>query len=109
MAASERERLILSDCETLRLHYYYTIREWYERTKASHNEIVAAFDERLYRLWLFYLAGAMTMFNEASMVNYQLQYIRNRRALPITRDYMFESERKLRSMEAAPERPLAAE
>ena len=110
LGASEQERLILSDCETLRLHYYYTIREWYERTKARHNEVVAAFDERLYRLWLFYLAGAMTMFSEASMVNYQFQYIRNRRALPITRDYMFEAEARLRSLEEAPAAPrIAAE
>jgi cyclopropane-fatty-acyl-phospholipid synthase len=105
MAASERERLIMSDCETLRLHYYHTIREWYERTKAHHNEVVAAFDERLYRLWLFYLAGAMTMFSEASMVNYQLQYIRDRRAVPIIRDYMFEAEARLRTLEKAPSAP----
>jgi len=107
LGASEQERLILSDCETLRLHYYYTIREWYERTRARHSDVVAAFDERLYRLWLFYLAGAMTMFSESSMVNYQFQYIRNRHALPITRDYMFEAEARLRSQEQAPPRPDA--
>jgi cyclopropane-fatty-acyl-phospholipid synthase len=39
------------------------------------------------------------MFSEAGMVNYQLQYIRNRRTLPITRDYMFETERRLRALE----------
>jgi cyclopropane-fatty-acyl-phospholipid synthase len=108
VGASERERLILSDCETLRLHYYHTIREWYERTKNAEREIVADFDARLHRLWLYYLAGAMTMFSDASMVNYQLQYIKRRLTLPITRDYLFESERRLRALETAPERPRAA-
>ncbi|SMF70238.1 SAM-dependent methyltransferase [Allosphingosinicella indica] len=94
-AASEKERLILSDCETLRLHYYHTIRHWYERTKAHEAEIVALHDARFYRLWLFYLAGAMTAFSEGAMVNYQLQYIRNRHALPFTRDYMADAEAAL--------------
>ena len=107
VGASERERLILADCETLRLHYYYTIREWYERTKQAKEAIVADFDERLHRLWLYYLAGAMTMFSDASMVNYQLQYIKRRLALPITRDYMFEAERRLMTLEQPPERPAA--
>ena len=94
---SEQERLILSDCETLRFHYYHTIRHWYERTKAHEEEIVDLFDERFYRLWLFYLSGAMTAFSEGGMVNYQLQYVRNRRALPMTRDYMLEMERELQT------------
>src|SRR5690606_38349126 len=108
VGASERERLILADCETLRLHYYHTIREWYERTSRAKAEIVADFDERLHRLWLYYLAGAMTMFSDASMVNYQLQYIKRRLTLPITRDYMFEAERRLRALEKAPAKPGAA-
>ncbi len=95
LGASERERLLLTDCETLRFHYYHTIRHWYDRTKAHHKEVVERYDERFYRLWLFYLAGAMTMFSESGMVNYQFQYARRRDALPITRDYMFEAEAKL--------------
>jgi cyclopropane-fatty-acyl-phospholipid synthase len=100
MAASETTRLILSDCEILRLHYHHTIRHWYDRVQAQEAEIVRLHDARFYRLWLFYLAGAMTMFSESGMVNYQLQYVRRRTALPITRDYMFETERRLRAFEA---------
>jgi len=100
LGASEQERLILADCETLRLHYYHTIRHWYDRVVAHREEVVRLYDERFYRLWLFYLAGAMTMFNEAGMVNYQFQYVRRRDALPITRDYIFEAERRLRALDA---------
>lgn len=95
VAASEQARLITSDVETLRLHYYHTIRHWYERAKAHETEIVALYDARFYRLWLFYLAGAMTAFSDGGMVNYQLQYIRNRHALPITRDYMGKGELRI--------------
>jgi cyclopropane-fatty-acyl-phospholipid synthase len=95
MAAGEREQLIMADCETLRFHYYHTIRHWYERAKANEAEIVRLYDDRFFRLWLFYLAAAMTMFSDSGMVNYQIQYVRRRDALPITRNFMFEAENRL--------------
>jgi cyclopropane-fatty-acyl-phospholipid synthase len=97
VAASEREHLILSDCEVLRLHYALTIEHWYRRTGEARDRIVALYDERFYRMWRFYLAGAITAFRHSDMVNFQLQYVRDRRALPITRDYMAEAERDLRA------------
>ncbi|MEA3049959.1 MAG: cyclopropane-fatty-acyl-phospholipid synthase [Sphingomonadales bacterium] len=97
VSASERERLIMADCEALRLHYVYTLRAWYERLKARREEASALADERFYRLWLFYLAASMTMFTDGAMVVYQLQYLRRREATPITRDYMIEDEKSLRA------------
>jgi cyclopropane-fatty-acyl-phospholipid synthase len=97
VTASEKERLIMSDCEALRLHYVYTLRAWYETFKANHDEIVRMYDERFYRLYLFYLAGSMTMFTDGAMVVYQLQYLRNRYATPIMRDYMLDDEKRLRA------------
>jgi cyclopropane-fatty-acyl-phospholipid synthase len=95
VAASEQERLVLSDVEVLRLHYGLTIQHWYERTGAAKDQIVALYDERFYRMWRFYLAGALTAFSWGEMVNFQLQYVRDRRALPITRDYIGEAEKDL--------------
>jgi cyclopropane-fatty-acyl-phospholipid synthase len=97
VSASEREKLIMADCEALRLHYVYTLRAWYERLKARREEASALADERFYRLWLFYLAASMTMFTDGAMVVYQLQYLRRRDATPITRDYMIEDEKRLRA------------
>jgi cyclopropane-fatty-acyl-phospholipid synthase len=97
VAASERARLMVSDVETLRLHYGLTTEQWYRRTLAHRDEIVALYDERFYRMWLFYLAGATVTFRHGGMGNYQIQYVRDRHALPIVRDYMFEAERALRS------------
>jgi cyclopropane-fatty-acyl-phospholipid synthase len=102
VGASERERLIMSDCESLRMHYTYTLRAWYERFKANEAEVVRLFDRRLYRLYSFYLAASMTMFTDGVMVVYQLQYLRSRYAAPYLRDYMLEDEKRLRAAEPVP-------
>ena len=96
IAASESVKLIASDVETLRLHYAYTLRHWYDRTVAARDAIVALYDERFYRMWTFYLAGAHGAFVHGGMCNYQVQYIRDRRTLPITRDYLIGAEQALR-------------
>ncbi|RPF72639.1 class I SAM-dependent methyltransferase [Aurantiacibacter spongiae] len=93
--ASEKVRLIATDVETLRLHYARTIRAWYDNVLANRDAIVAMFDERFFRLWTFYLAGAATVFEHGSMCNYQIQFARERTALPLTRDYMAGAERRL--------------
>jgi cyclopropane-fatty-acyl-phospholipid synthase len=96
VTASQPARMIVSDVETLRLHYAHTLDIWYERTTAAREAIVALYDDRFFRLWQFYLAGAASAFRNGGLVNYQLQYIRNRRALPITRDYIGAAEHALR-------------
>jgi cyclopropane-fatty-acyl-phospholipid synthase len=95
VAGSEGTRLMVTDVEVLRLHYALTIRDWYRRTVAKQAEIEALYDARFYRLWTFYLAGAATVFEHGGMVNFQVQYARDRRTLPITRDYMAEAEQAL--------------
>lgn len=89
LAASEKFRLIAADIETLRLHYAKTIRQWYANCMANRDAIIALHDERFFRMWTFYLAGAATVFEHGGMCNYQIQYVRSRHALPITRDYLY--------------------
>ena len=68
-------------------------RQRYERDREANREaIIALFDSRFYRMWTFYLAGATAAFESGGMCNYQIQFARNRHALPTTRDYMVESE-----------------
>ena len=95
--ASAAANLITTDVETLRLHYARTLRAWYDRCVARRAEIEAVYDARFYRLWTFYLAGAGSAFESGGLVNYQLQYTRDRRALPITRGYMAEAEGRIRA------------
>ena len=101
VSASERERLIMADCEALRLHYVYTLCAWYERLKARREEIVELLDERFWRLWTFYIAASSTMFSDGGMTVYQLQYLKRRDSTPIARDYMFEEEKRLRALDPA--------
>ena len=54
------------------------------------------YDARFFRMWEFYLAGGIVMFENGAGCNYQIQYIRDRGALPITRDYMPEAEARYR-------------
>ena len=96
LRAQEGLRFFLTDVEVLRLHYARTIREWYARVVANREAIVALYDERFFRLWTFYLAGAAMGFEHGGLVNYQLQFSRSRDALPLTRDYMGVDERRLR-------------
>jgi cyclopropane-fatty-acyl-phospholipid synthase len=97
VAASEKSRMIASDVENLRLHYAYTLRHWMKRAIAARAEIEAMYDDRFFRMWEFYLAGGIVMFESGAACNYQVQYIRDRNALPITRDYMAEAEARYRS------------
>ena len=101
-SASERVRLIASDVEMLRLHYAYTLRHWLERASAARDQIIAMYDERFFRMWEFYLAGGIVMFESGAACNYQIQYIRDRNAVPITRDYMLEAEERYRKADTAP-------
>ena len=104
IAAIEPNKLIVADVEVLRLHYALTLREWYTRTQAHQAEIEALYDARFFRLWSFYLAGATAAFEHGGMVNFQIQLTRDRRALPITRDYMLAAERELAAADVLPSR-----
>ncbi|SFP21828.1 class I SAM-dependent methyltransferase [Qipengyuania nanhaisediminis] len=97
VAASEKYRLIASDTEMLRLHYARTLRAWYANCMKHREAIVGMYDERFFRMWTFYLAGATSSFENGGMCNYQIQYCRDRRVLPLTRDYMMQCEQELAS------------
>ncbi|WP_395621888.1 class I SAM-dependent methyltransferase [Sphingomonas daechungensis] len=100
--STEKVKLIASDFEMLRLHYAYTLREWLRRFTNAHDKVVELYDEKFFRMWEFYLAGGIVMFESGAACNYQVQYIRDRRAVPITRDYMAEAEARYRKALKAP-------
>ena len=107
-SASEKVRLIANDVENLRLHYALTLRHWLDRAAKARAKIEAMYDARFFRMWEFYLAGGIVMFENGSACNYQVQYIRERTALPITRDYITEAEARYRRIADEPvNRPAA--
>jgi cyclopropane-fatty-acyl-phospholipid synthase len=102
VSASEKARLIAGDVENLRLHYALTLRHWLDRATRARDKIEAMYDARFFRMWEFYLVGGIVMFESGTGCNYQVQYVRDRRALPVTRDYMAEAEARYRAPGSEP-------
>ena len=107
-AAVERSGLIITDVEVLRLHYARTLEEWRRRFTARRAEAVRLYDERFCRMWEFYLAGAEMAFRYDGQVVFQVQLVRSQDAVPVTRDYMLESERAMKPAQAPPLRAVSS-
>ena len=103
VGASEQTGWEVADAEVLRYHYAYTLAEWYRRTTLHEAEITAMFDARFFRMWQFYLAGTEQGFRLANLVNYQLQTVKQRGAVPMMRDYVEDEALRLSGLEEAPE------
>ena len=99
---SERAGWQVMDVEAMRFHYSHTLEEWYRRTVSHREEIEALYDAQFYRMWLFYLAGAEQSFRHGTMVNWQLLYVKDRAALPMTREYIEAESARLRAAEPVP-------
>jgi cyclopropane-fatty-acyl-phospholipid synthase len=95
LPAIERAGLIVTDIEVLRLHYAETLKAWRERFLAQRAKAVALKGETFCRMWEFYLAGAEAAFRHYGLIVFQIQMAKRIDGLPITRDYMFETERRL--------------
>ena len=102
VGACEQTGWQAADIEVLRFHYALTLHEWYRRTCAHRDEIVALYDERLFRMWQFYLAGAEQAFRSGGMVNFHLQTVKRQAVLPMTRDYIAAQTRRLIAREPVP-------
>lgn len=93
--ATERQGLWVADMEVLRLHYYYTLKHWRERFTANREKAGALYDERFCRMWEFYLGAAELGFLHGSNMVFQLLLSKERDAVPIDRNFIFEAERAL--------------
>ncbi|MBK8209620.1 MAG: class I SAM-dependent methyltransferase [Rhodospirillales bacterium] len=110
--AVERARLLITDVEVLRLHYAQTLRHWRERFLANRARAAALYDERFCRMWEFYLAGSEIAFRWLDQAVFQVQLAKNLQALPLTRDYMLDTERALaaeENLDRQPQEHAAAE
>jgi cyclopropane-fatty-acyl-phospholipid synthase len=103
LKAVERSGLLVADIEILRLHYAETLKAWRERFHAHWQEAADIYDERFCRMWDFYLAGSEAAFRNGNMMNFQLQLVRDRSVLPLTRDYMRTAEEAFERAHEQPE------
>ena len=96
LPAIEREDLLATDLEILRLHYAMTLRARRQRFRAAWHTAAERFGERFCRMWEMYLAISETAFRYQNFMVFQIQLATDLDALPLTRDYMTERERELR-------------
>ncbi len=93
-AAAEKSGLWVTDTEVLRLHYAITLNHWRRRFAANRDAIMGLYDERFCRMFEFYLAASELAFRRAGQMVFQIQLTRDQQAVPLSRDYMFEAERR---------------
>ncbi len=99
--AIEKNGLWLADLENLRIHYAQTLQLWYQRFQKNRESIAQLYDERFCRMWEMYLLGCEMVFRYEDISVFQLQICRDINALPITRDYISNAERRLASIDSA--------
>ncbi|MDN5872251.1 MAG: cyclopropane-fatty-acyl-phospholipid synthase family protein [Nitrococcus sp.] len=87
-AAVERQNLVSSDVEVLRLHYAFTLAQWQQRFQRARTDVAAQKDERFCRMWEFYLALCEAAFRWRDLVVFQFQLARDTAAVPLTRGYL---------------------
>ncbi len=88
------------DVEILRIHYAKTCHEWYLRFIEHREEAKAMYDERFCRMFEFYLAAVEMTFWHGSAMVFQMQLSHKRDAVPLTRDYITDSDRALAAKRA---------
>jgi cyclopropane-fatty-acyl-phospholipid synthase len=109
VCALEQTRWEVADIEVLRYHYALTLAEWYRRTTLHEAEITALYDARMFRMWQFYLAGAEQGFRHGNLVNFHIQTVKRRDAVPMTRDYIAAEAARLSALDDAPHWHLSVE
>ncbi len=102
LTAIERSGLYVMDVEILRLHYAETLKAWRTRFLTNRAKAAALYDERFCRMWELYLASAEMSFRYARNVVFQFQLAKRIDAVPITRDYMLDSEQAAPRRTASP-------
>lgn len=94
----EKKSLYITDIEILRDHYVYTLRSWFERFTAHHEQIKALYDEKFYRLWESYLIGSELAFSRLGEHVFQIQIQKSPIEFELTCNYIIENEKKLRAL-----------
>lgn len=91
----EKTGLWVCDNEILRLHYYYTLRDWRLNFERNRNKIKELYDERFCRMWEIYLSGCEMNFLHGRLMVFQLMLSKERDAVPIIRDFIGENEQAM--------------
>jgi cyclopropane-fatty-acyl-phospholipid synthase len=84
------EGLVPIDVENLRLHYAATLDEWARRFESNTRKIEEMCDQRLVRMWRFYLNGSAAAFRWGDIRLYQILFTNGiNNSLPMTREHVY--------------------
>jgi cyclopropane-fatty-acyl-phospholipid synthase len=92
MTAAERSGLYVTDVEVWRLHYAETLKAWRQRFEQKIGQVREIYDDRFCRMWRFYLVVSELAFRQNGHVVFQVQLAKKQDAVPLTRDYLTQSE-----------------
>jgi len=88
-SVTEKLQINITDIEVLRMHYAYTLDDWYKRTLKNKDKIIKIYDEKFLRMWQFYLLISKYSFVSMGNVVFQIQIAKNINNLPLTRNYIY--------------------
>lgn len=84
----------ISDVESLRPHYAFTLRHWVNRLEKNYEQAVNIVGERTYRIWRLYMTGCAMQFEQGATGIYQILAVRKNNSfppLPLTRRDLYEN------------------
>ncbi|MBC2580811.1 cyclopropane-fatty-acyl-phospholipid synthase family protein [Clostridium sp. DJ247] len=89
----EDSKFEIYDVETLREHYYKTLKHWVVNLQANKDKAIQATTEKIYRTWILYMAGCAVNFEAGFISVYQVLLGKERKKpgfnTPLTREYMY--------------------
>lgn len=95
--AIEKEHLHITDIEILHHHYAATLAAWRQKFLINHKKLKKYFDDRFMRMWEYYLSASHISFQNLELMNFQIQIMKNKQNIPLTRDYIYQDMRLISS------------
>jgi cyclopropane-fatty-acyl-phospholipid synthase len=91
----EKSNLHITDIEILRYHYALTLMHWRERFMKNREVAKKIYGEQFCLMWEYYLASCEVAFRNQDLMVFQIQLVRDKSVIPITRDYLYETEENI--------------
>jgi sphingolipid C9-methyltransferase len=82
LRAAEKAGFEIEDVERMSAHYVLTLRAWRDLWVSNRKDIVAAYGERWYRLWFFFLHWSAIIGERGSAFTYQVTMYKNHDKFP---------------------------
>ena len=86
--AIEKSGLIVTDIEFLGQHYAETLKHWQQCFHSNRAKVKQIYDENFCRMWEYYLACSEISFRHLDSTVFQIQLVKERYNIPMTRDYI---------------------